>query len=185
MIKELLDFLKRPVYLEDENKDLKYRFLFVFKLVVLSVVINVVLGLLIGSLETVFGIDLGKHAIDDFFERYPLIVLFFAAVIAAPMLEELIFRGPMIWFRDKTYFSIVFYVFTLVFGFYHITNFEATTTIFLLSPFLVAPQIIVGSLLGYVRVKFGLIWSIAFHACYNLILIGPLILLKMLNIPLE
>ena len=185
MIKEFLDFLKRPVYLEDENKDVKYRSIFVFKLVVLSVFINIILGLLIGSLDTVFGVDLGKHAMDDFFEKYPLILLFFAAVIAAPVLEEAIFRGPMILFRDKTYFPIMFYILTLVFGFYHITNFEITTTILLLSPFLVAPQIIVGSLLGYVRIKFGLIWSMIFHACYNLILIGPMILLKILNIPLE
>lgn len=185
MLNKIWAFIKSPLYLEDENKDFKYRFSLVFKLVVYSVIINVILGLFIGTFETVFGIDMGKHAIDEFFESYSLIFIFFAAVIAAPVLEELIFRAPMIWFRDKSYFPFIFYSFTLVFGFYHITNFEITPTILLLSPILVAPQIIVGSLLGYTRIKFGLIWAIAFHACYNLVLIGPLIVLKLLKIPLE
>lgn len=185
ILNEILGFLKNPVYVEDQNTDLKYRSSLVFKLVLYSVIINIVLGLLIGTFETVFEMDMGKHAIDEFFKSYSLIFIFFAAIIAAPVLEELLFRGPMIWFKDKSYFSIIFYILTLVFGFYHITNFEITLTIVLLSPILVAPQIIVGSLLGYVRVKFGLLWAIAFHACYNFVLIGPMILLKLLKIPLE
>lgn len=185
MLKEIWEFFKKPVYSEDENTNVKYRALFVCKLVLISVGISVILGILINSLETVFGLDLGKHAIDNFFENYPLLLLFGAAVIAAPVLEELLFRGPIIWFRNKSYFPIVFYTLTLVFGFYHITNFEITSTILLLSPILAAPQIVVGSLLGLTRVKLGLVWAIAFHACYNLVLIGPLILLKMLDIPLE
>ncbi|WP_281543145.1 CPBP family intramembrane glutamic endopeptidase [Maribacter aestuarii] len=185
MLNKILAFIISPIYLKDQNKDFKYRSSLVFKLVVYSVVINVVLGLLIGTLESVFGMDLGKHAIDDFFKRYSLIFIFFAAVIIAPVVEELIFRGPMVWFKNKPYFPLIFYILTLVFGFYHITNFEITFTIIVLSPILVAPQIIVGSLLGYVRVKFGLLWAIAFHASYNLILLGPLILVKMLKIPLE
>ncbi|MGB3151600.1 MAG: CPBP family intramembrane glutamic endopeptidase, partial [Maribacter sp.] len=149
------------------------------------VVLSMILGILISSLETIFRIDLGKHAIDDFFQNYPLFLLFAAAVIAAPVLEELLFRGAMICFKKKSYFPFIFYMLTLVFGFYHITNFEITKTILLHSPILVAPQLIVGSLLGFVRIKFGLIWAMAFHACYNFVLIGPLILLKILKIPLE
>ena len=185
MLNEIWAFIKSPLYLEDENKDFKHRFSLVFKLVVYSVIINVILGFLIGTFETVFGIDMGKHAIDEFFENYSLIFIFIAAVIVAPVLEELLFRGPMVWFKGTSYFPFIFYSFTLVFGFYHITNFEISRTILLLSPILVAPQIIVGSLLGFIRVKFGLLWAIAFHANYNLVLIGPLILLKLLKIPLE
>jgi hypothetical protein len=55
----------------------------------------------------------------------------------------------------------------------------------LLSPLLVAPQLTVGVFLGFIRVRFGLNWAIALHAFYNLILVGPAILLKALNPPLE
>ena len=48
------------------------------------------------------------------------------AVIAAPLLEELLFRAPITLFQNKKYFKIVFYTFALVFGFIHLSNFEIT-----------------------------------------------------------
>ena len=94
-------------------------------------------------------------------------VLFMVAVIAAPLLEELLFRAPITLFQNKKYFKIVFYTFALVFGFIHLSNFEITTNVLLLAPILVAPQIILGGYLGFIRVRFGLIWSILLHASYN------------------
>ncbi|MFS4455554.1 CPBP family intramembrane glutamic endopeptidase [Maribacter sp. 2304DJ31-5] len=185
MLKQVWDFLKNPMYVTDENKGFNYRFRVFIKLLLLSVSINIVLGMLIGSLETVFGLNLGEHALDRFFEKYPTVYFLLGAVITAPVIEELIFRGPMILFKNNHFFGVVFYVLTLVFGFYHITNFELNGRVLLLSPILVAPQLVVGGLLGFIRIRFGLIWSIALHACYNLVLAGPIILMKMLNIPLE
>lgn len=52
----------------------------------------------------------------------------------------------------------------------HITNFEINTTIILLSPVLVLPQILLGGYFGYVRVRLGLQWSILLHSMYNGIL---------------
>jgi len=144
-----------------------------------------VLGLLVGLFQSLFGLDFGEHAIEEAIEKYPLYVLFLGAVFAAPILEELIFRGPLFLFRDSRYFKYFFYASILIFGFYHITNFEITTTTLLFSPLLVSPQLSVGSLLGFIRVRFGLSWAIALHAAYNLILVGPVILLKLMNIPLE
>lgn len=185
MLKEVWVFLRNPIYIEDENVGFGYRARVVVQLVVFSVVASMVLALIIDTIQKLFEVDLGKHAIDDFMQKYPLSYLFIGAVIAAPILEELIFRGPMSLFKQKPYFHIIFYLLTLVFGFYHITNFEVTTTILLLSPILVAPQLIVGCLLGFIRVRFGLIWSVGFHACYNLILIGPFLLIQTLKIPIE
>ena len=61
---------------------------------------------------------------------------------------------------------------TVAFGLMHITNFEPSLNIYLLAPILVAPQILIGINLGYLRVRFGLIWSILFHAFYNGILMS-------------
>lgn len=184
MLEPLWQFLKNPVYQEDENTNLKYRQKVFVRLLIYALVINIGLGFVIGFLEPVFGLDLGTHAIDKALEEYSLPFLFFAAVILAPLMEEVIFRGPMLFFRDKTYFKIVFWLLTLLFGFYHITNFEITTTVLLLSPLLVLPQIIVGAILGFVRVRFNLLWAIGLHAIYNLILLGPLLLMTALDIPI-
>lgn len=184
MLDKVLQFLKRPVYKEDEDHNLAYRFHVLIKLLVLSLLISIVLGMLIGIVESYSSLDLGRHALDVLLEQYSLWLVFVAAVILAPLLEELIFRGPLIFFRKSRFFSPIFYGATLIFGFYHITNFELSREVLLFSPLLVAPQLCVGVFLGYIRVRFGLLWAMLLHALYNLTLIGPVLVLKALNIPL-
>lgn len=185
MLQELWNFIKNPVYEEDENTDTKYRLTLLFRLLVIALILSIVLGGIIGLIETTFNLDFGKHAIEGALEKFSPWFLAFAAVVLAPLMEEFIFRGPMVFFKDKPYFKYIFYGLTLIFGFYHITNFEITTTILLLSPLLVAPQISVGTLLGFARIRFGLWWAIALHAAYNLVLVGPIVVLQILDIPLE
>lgn len=182
---DLWTFIKKPVYEEDENTDLKYRVNTLLRLLGLALIISIVLGVLIGGIETIFNLDFGKHAIDKALDEYSPWFLGFAAVILAPLVEETIFRGPLFFFEKKTYFKYIFYGLTLIFGFYHITNFEISTTILLLSPILVAPQISVGAIMGFIRVRFGLLWAMVLHAIYNLLLIGPVIVMQLLDIPLE
>lgn len=185
MLQELWSFIKNPVYKEDENIDFNYRLGILLRLLAIALIISVVLGGIMGVVENSLNLDLGKHAVEEAMEKFSPWFLAFAAVVLAPLLEEFIFRAPMVLFKDKSYFKYAFYVLTLIFGFYHITNFEITTTILLLSPLLVAPQISVGALLGFIRVRFGLLWAIALHAVYNLFLLGPLLVFKIFDIPLE
>ena len=100
----------------------------------------------------------------------PWIVTFVFAALIAPVFEELIFRAPLTAFKKKNQFRIAFYVFAILFGFVHITNFELTTNVLILSPILVLPQTLVGGYFGFIRVRFGLLWSIALHGSYNAIL---------------
>ncbi|NAS13515.1 CPBP family intramembrane glutamic endopeptidase [Poritiphilus flavus] len=185
MLKEVLQFLKHPVYEPDENRDLGYRITVFVRLLILSLAISIVIGIVIGGLESLVNIDLGQHAMDLLLEQYSLTFIGFLAIVVAPLLEEFFFRGPLVFFKKSSFFKLIFYLFTLAFGFYHITNFEITTTILVLSPLLVAPQLSVGVFLGFIRVRFGLIWAILLHACYNLVLVGPILLLRVLDIPLE
>ena len=180
--KELLVFLKHPKYQIDENRNPNHVIGVFLKLLGLSLALSIILGTLIGSLQPLFDIDLGKHAIEELFDNYSTSFIFFAAVILAPLLEEMLFRAPMAFFKKSPHFNFAFYILTLAFGFYHLLNFEITTTVLLLSPLLVAPQISVGAILGFIRVRFGLLWAMALHACYNLVLIGPVLLLKVLDI---
>ncbi|MFS4468416.1 CPBP family intramembrane glutamic endopeptidase [Maribacter sp. 2210JD10-5] len=184
MRRQLWDFLKNPTYREDENKNIDHRLRIFSKLVLFSLVLSFLFATFLGILEIVFKLNLGEHAMDTFVKEYPVLSLFFGAVILAPVLEELVFRGPMLFFKEKSYFRIVFYVLTVLFGFLHISNFELSTIVILLSPILVLPQLAIGVILGFIRVRFGLLWSMALHACYNGILIIPLVLAKLLKLPL-
>lgn len=185
MIKEIWDFLKNPVYKEDENEDVKYRIGILFRVLVIAIVMSLVLSSAIGLVEELSTSDLGTHAVEKTLETYSPWFLLFAAVILAPLIEELIFRGPMVYFRNKSYFNYAFYILTIIFGFVHLSNFELRTNVLLLSPILVAPQISAGIFLGFIRVRFGLIWAIVLHSLYNLVLIGPLITFHLLDISFE
>lgn len=179
----IIDFIKNPVYQEDTNTYLRYRFTTLARLLIYALAISIFLGMLIGGLEATFHLDLGKHALDDFITEYSAGILLLAAVVLAPFFEELLFRGPLYFFRNSPYFKHAFYGFTLIFGFYHITNFQLTSTTLALSPLLVLPQISIGIFLGFIRVRFGLAWAMAFHAVYNLVLVTPMLILHLLEIP--
>lgn len=185
MLEEIFHFLKNPVYWEDDSPSTNGKLKYILKLAVIAISLSVLLSILIGLMETIFHLDLGKHAMDDFLENYPLAYLLFFAVVGAPILEELLFRGPMIWFKHSKFFPFIFYVLTLGFGFMHISNYEMTYQNLVLSPILVSPQLAAGFLLGFTRVRFGLLYSIMLHALYNFILAGPIFVFNLLNIPLE
>jgi len=184
MLKTVWNYLKHPVYEEDGNTDIRYRFTTVIRLVIYALILSLILLAISSTLVSVFNLEVGKHAMDDFMDKSPWVLLI-SLVILAPLFEELIFRGPMSLFKESPYFKHVFYALTFVFGYVHIFNFEMNSTTLLLSPFLVAPQLSIGVFLGYIRVRFGLKWSILFHAMYNLILTVPLFVALLLDIPLE
>lgn len=64
-------------------------------------------------------------------------------------------------------FPVVFYVFTFVFAVVHLDNYPFSWTVVLLFPLLVLPQFVIGTFLGYIRIKLGIVWSMAFHGIHN------------------
>jgi membrane protease YdiL (CAAX protease family) len=68
-------------------------------------------------------------------------------------------------------FPFAFYGSAVLFAVIHLSNYEGglSSPIMLLA---VLPQALVGLVLGYVRMRFGLPQAIIFHALYNLVLIG-------------
>lgn len=78
-----------------------------------------------------------------------------------------------IWIRK---FNLVFYITTLLFALIHITNYELSLTVILLTPILILPQFIGGYFIGYLRIKSGFIWGVTLHMASNAILMFPLII---------
>lgn len=177
-------FTKAPAYkrLDHVPNPLKLRI--VVALLQWGIVIGVTIGIINQWLIGLLKMDLGEHAIEKFLENYSMVTLFLMAVVIAPAIEEILFRGPLIWFKNKTFFKSIFYASVLLFAAVHLTNFELSEQVFNIAPLLVAPQLILGVFLGYVRVKLGLLWSICLHSLYNGILITPILLYKYLNFPL-
>jgi len=184
MLQNVWSFLKNPQYIK-ETLSAKEKTKFFFKLLLITVGFSIALGLLIDGITTLVGFNFENHAVVDLFENYGVLFIFFTAIIIAPVFEELIFRAPLALFKNSNYFKYAFYASFLLFGVIHIANYPDIDGFYWLIPVLVAPQISAGVFLGYTRTKLGLLWSILLHAAHNLILTGPFIIMKLLDIPFE
>ncbi|WP_224999794.1 type II CAAX prenyl endopeptidase Rce1 family protein [Cesiribacter sp. SM1] len=70
------------------------------------------------------------------------------------------------------YYSLLFYGAAVIFALVHLINFQVSGRILLLAPLLVLPQLLLGLILGYTRVRLGLIWAIALHGVYNALVLS-------------
>ena len=71
-------------------------------------------------------------------------------------------------------FSILVYISFISFGLAHITNFEIVNEKqYLLAPLLTIPQLISGVFLCYIRINYGLLFSIALHFSNNFFTVIP------------
>ncbi len=71
----------------------------------------------------------------------------------------------------ETHFYIPFWLLTICFALLHLTNFKNDFPLYV-APFLVLPQFVLGVMLGYIRVGFGFVFAVLFHALYNGVTIG-------------
>lgn len=68
----------------------------------------------------------------------------------------------------KTHFRLFFYFLALAFAGMHLTNFQGITMLkFLPALMLVIPQFILATMLGFVRLRYGFIYAVLFHATVN------------------
>lgn len=68
------------------------------------------------------------------------------------------------------HFCFIFYTSCILFGFYHIFNYTPfNLKLFILMPLIVLPQIVAGVFFGFIRMKFGIFYSIIFHSVTNVI----------------
>lgn len=171
-LQELFTFLKNPTVEKDENTQFGYRIQKFGYLLAISLATSFLLTPIFALIEQTGLVNMDKHAMEEMMESFSKPMLFFLVVIIAPFFEELIFRGPITLFKNSKYFKSIFYGIAILFGLIHITNFDITQNVLLVSPLLVAPQICLGAYFGFIRVRFGLVWSMAIHACYNGILMG-------------
>lgn len=75
-----------------------------------------------------------------------------------------------LWFKNN--FRFVFYFSFISYGLVHLSNYnQITTTVIFLSPILVFPQILLGSIIGYIRINYSFLHGLFFHMLINLLVL--------------
>jgi hypothetical protein len=71
----------------------------------------------------------------------------------------------------QKHFYIFFYISVVSFGFLHIFSFKGELLYLIIGlPLLTAPQLLAGSILGYIRMNYGFIYGVLFHIIINLLI---------------
>ncbi|WP_297761551.1 CPBP family intramembrane glutamic endopeptidase [uncultured Muriicola sp.] len=167
MLRHVWRFVRKPSYVPYSNLHLKLKWRIFLNVLGWNFAFGIGLALFLNSLATFLNIDIGDHKTEDFFENYSSITIFFLMVLIAPIVEELIFRGPLIFFKSSSYFPWIYYFSCLLFGLVHLGNFDNANDLLWLTPVLVAPQIVMGFFLGFLRVRLGLRYAVLMHMSHN------------------
>lgn len=167
ILKHVWSFSRNPEYLPYPHMPTGLRLKILFSAVFWNLTLSLALVLIAEGLIQGMGVDIGRHKTEDLLSSYSLPEIFFLMVFLAPVLEEALFRGPLIFFRKYAWFPFIFYLSCLAFGMVHLGNFENADTLLPWAPLLVAPQTVMGFFLGYLRVRLGLRYAILMHACHN------------------
>lgn len=204
--KELFLFLRKPVDKPHDNQTFKKKFLTLFAIFALGFILSFVFVILLGVLSKYGFIPSEDHKLAEFLNSMSKVQIIALTVIIVPIIEELIFRLYLryknnyllqlfmslfyilgtkrknriekrikkIWYKKYAY---VFYFSAILFGFVHILNFKSAKSLLLFLPIITAPQIVVGILAGYLRVRFNLVLGIFLHAIHNMVFILPFLIL--------
>jgi membrane protease YdiL (CAAX protease family) len=78
-------------------------------------------------------------------------------------------------------FALIFYSLTLIFGAVHFFNFSNFKDLWLVLPFLVAPQLFLGFILAYVRMRYSLAWAMFYHFFHNTMASLPILLFTQID----
>lgn len=172
------------------------------RLLLLDLAFALVTGLLINLFDKPGWLEMDRHAVSDAFAQLSSWQLLLVAGVAAPLVEEFVFRLPLRyesnllmglfrWLTPDTtpeiaatlaaqrradwdrYYPWTFYGLTFIFALVHLFNYPTLSrAALLLSPLLIAPQFFLGALAGFLRVREGLIWAILLHSLHNLLLVS-------------
>lgn len=91
------------------------------------------------------------------------------AIVLITITVFLILKKQEFYENIKKYYWVYFYIITITFGIIHIGNFYdmLPKNLIGLSIIFVLPQTLLGFFTGYIRLKNGIIWSIAMHIIFN------------------
>ncbi len=185
----LITFIKKPndVQLKISNKE---KFLMIFNLIIFEIIFFLLFVFPLNYIAEKF-ITLKQS---EAFENLGWSEGIFLFVLAAPVLEEWVFRYSLRYnslfskliSREKwnKIFPFLVYIFSSVFGFVHLDNYiNDSWKFYVLSPLIVASQLSGGLVLSYIRVRLNIFYSMVYHAIWNLLfaIIIPSVMAFLIN----
>lgn len=193
-------FIKNPKDQKDTNQTTGNRFKQLFSILVLDVILVSIAAFLISVAEEAGFISTESHIMNELMYSSSKWYILFIGVVLAPVFEEIIFRlylrkryNPIQLISlvggavkpsahnslklsiDKywhKYYKGFFYFAALVFGVVNIFNYELSLSVLIFTPLLISPQFIAGLFMGYLRVRFGLLWGMLLHMLHNHLFVG-------------
>ena len=142
-------------------------------LVVLLVDVVITMAIIVPLIHLIDGQVLHLRPIPEISKPMTFWYMVIVIVCVAPVVEELIFRYPLKFARNRV-LKIAVYTSSVVFGLYHLSNYTNNEVLFyLISTIIVGSQLLGGFLLAYLRLKHGLPWSILTHAVFNALMVIP------------
>jgi membrane protease YdiL (CAAX protease family) len=194
---DLLAFLRNPrdEQYSDQSKQTKIKTL--LTILALDIVLMIPLTCLISAFEIFGWIDSQDFKLINLFNRGPFWLIFIFIIAIGPFLEEIVFRlflrnrrnyllrfisnflpkhkiALFDWWSKK--YRYFFYLSSILFGLAHLSNYVTENIIIYIFPILVLPQFVMGTLLGYLRVKFDFMLGFFLHAIHNAISISIFLL---------
>lgn len=144
----------------------------ILKLVLLASVIEETLFRLLlrfnkNTVKIFFAITLSYCIYLIFKEKYMMLVVILVMQILLLFSIQLTSVNKISTFIEK-HFAVIFYISVLAFGMMHLFNFEFSSSGWYYLPFLVLPQLVAGTILGYIRINYSFVHGIAFHMLINL-----------------
>ena len=134
----------------------------------------------------VFNIDLSKYFnwfLGD--ASRVMVILFYLILLIVPgiilgFLFKFLNKEKINKFYQKKFFFL-YYFSSIFFGIVHLFNYNNFKEAWYLMIFLATPQIIIGLILGFVRMRYGINWSMILHFIHNSLLSAPLIIFSFLS----
>ncbi len=222
----LYNFLRQPSnYFINQNKNHPQILYLLFRIYVMELLLTIIFMSILLYLT-----DNRADFIDDFMAKTEGIRAIIVLAIIVPLVEELIFRLPLVFRPDfmglsagtfsfmlvhlildgiglleadqvnyvaicmaciigiliyftskkketsirsfyKSRYNLIVWFSILFFGFMHIFNFDLSIKNLLLLPFLTLPQLVAGTVLSFIRLRFGFVFAIGYHISHNLLVV--------------
>lgn len=182
----------------------------------IDIFVSLIVISLMPTLQKMHLANFEEHKVYDFIKHFPVVYIILLGVFILPALEEVVFRFCLRYnkfypvriflsiskifqkdasseleetakFQWNKNYHFIFYSSAILFGLYHLTNYQFTFKLLIAAPILVFPQFAMGLLTGYLRVKYNFLWGLCLHIMHNAVfLVIPLFLfsgdLEVLNI---
>ena len=143
----------------------------------LGFVLLIILGLLDPLLgESISGVLNKLHLVSGIFLVFVYIVIAGGVGLGTGIYLKKLDQQKINKFYSH-HFPLLFYLSAIIFAAVHLLNYLDLGEIFYMSILLVAPQFLVGLLLGYIRMIYGLFWSMIAHFLHNAVLSLPALIL--------